>query len=139
MSAPTLNRGAATAVALVDIFVYLVVLGLFVQFLPGVITESFSLTLLTAILMKLVLEGVLAVKKVVIRRIKGADSIAGRAVFIVTLVLILPGSKFLVLWLTKLVFGSSVMLGGFLAVTGLVVTLMAARGLVRWGLERLAR
>lgn len=68
-----------------------------------------------------------------------SDSIAGRAVFIVTLVLILPGSKFLVLWLTKLVFGSSVMLGGFLAVTGLVVTLMAARGLVRWGLERLAR
>ena len=68
-----------------------------------------------------------------------SDSIAGRAVFIVTLGLILPGSKFLVLWLTKLVFGSSVMLGGFLAVTGLVVTLMAARGLVRWGLERLAR
>lgn len=132
MSAPAENRGVAAAMGLVDVLVYLVVLGLFVQFLPGVISESFSLTLLTAVLMKLVLEGVMAVKKAVVRRIKGAVSIAERAVFVVTLVLVLPGSKFLVLWLTKLVFGSSVVLGGFFAVTGLVVTLMVARGLVRW-------
>ncbi len=132
VSAPAENRGVAAAMGLVDVLVYLVVLGLFVQFLPGVISESFSLTLLTAVLMKLVLEGVMAVKKAVVRRIKGAVSIAERAVFVVTLVLVLPGSKFLVLWLTKLVFGSSVVLGGFFAVTGLVVTLMVARGLVRW-------
>ena len=41
---------------LVDIFVYLVVLGVFIQLFPEVISESFLLALLTAVLLKAVLE-----------------------------------------------------------------------------------
>ena len=44
------------AVDFADVLAYLVVLGLFVQFFPKVISESFALTLLTALLMKLALE-----------------------------------------------------------------------------------
>jgi hypothetical protein len=43
------------------------------------------------------------------------------------LVLILPGSKFL-LWLEDLLFGDAVSLGGFWSVTLLVVALTGARG-----------
>lgn len=41
---------------LVDVCVYQVVLGVFVQLFPAMTTETFLLSLLTAILLKLVLE-----------------------------------------------------------------------------------
>ena len=41
---------------LVDVFVYLVVLGVFSELFPRVISETFLLALLTAILLKVVLE-----------------------------------------------------------------------------------
>jgi hypothetical protein len=40
-------------------------------------------------------------------------------------------SKFLILWLTDLVLGDAVHLGGFLSVTILVIALMLTRELVR--------
>ena len=119
------------ATDLVDVFVYLVVLGAFIQLLPGVIAESFLLALLTAVVLKIVLEVLLTVKKVTVARLHGARSGVARAVNIATLVLLLPGSKFVVLELIALFFGDAVKLGGFWAVTLLVAVLTLARGLVR--------
>lgn len=116
---------------LVDVFVYLVVLGLFIQLLPAVISETFILALLTAILLKLVLELVLRVKKVIIRRVRAAQTRTARAINAIALLLVLPGSKFLVLELVALVFGDAVYLGGFFQVTALIIALMLARGGVR--------
>jgi hypothetical protein len=118
-------------VDLVDVFVYLVVLGLFIQWFPEVITESFSLALLTAVLLKVVLELVLAVKKRIVSRIRETNRAAIRTVNTLALLLVLPGSKFVVLELTGWVFGGSVYLGGFFQVTALIVVLMLARGGVR--------
>ena len=118
-------------VDLVDVFVYLVVLGAFTQLFPEVISESFLLALLTAILLKLVLEVVLLVKKRITARIHGARNPWIRVVNIAALLLVLPGSKFLVLELVDWVFGDAVYLGGFLQVTALIIVLMLARGGVR--------
>lgn len=119
------------AVDLVDVFVYLVVLGVFVQVFPAVIAESFLLSLLTAMLLKIVLELVMLVKKRIVGRIRDTQRGWLRGLDAVTLLLVLPGSKFLVLELTDLVFAGAVQLGGFFQVTGLIVVLMLARGGVR--------
>ena len=119
------------AVDLVDVFVYLVVLGAFTQLFPAVIAESFLLALLTAILLKVVLEIVLRVKKKTVGRIRDAASPAARVANVVVLLLVLPGSKFAVLALVDLAFGEAVYLGGFFQVTALIVVLMLARGGVR--------
>ena len=95
------------------------------------ISETFVLALLTAILLKIVLEVVLWAKKKIVGRIRSADSPAARAVSVVTLLLILPGSKFLVLELVHLAFGERVQLGGFFQVTLLIVVLMLARAGMR--------
>jgi hypothetical protein len=50
------------AAAVVDVFVYVVVLNLFVEYLPRVISETFTLSLLTAVLLKGVLEIVVVAK-----------------------------------------------------------------------------
>lgn len=119
------------AIDLVDVLVYLVVLGTFTQLFPAVISESFLLSLLTAILLKLVLEVVAWVKAKALARIRSDGGLARRAVGVVVLLLVMPGSKFLVLELVDLAFGDAVYLGGFFLVTLLIVVLMLARGAVR--------
>ena len=116
---------------LVDVLVYLVIRGVFIQLFPDVISESFLLALLTAILLKVVLEVVLWVKKKIVSRIRTAETVAVRVVNVITLLLVLPGSKFLVLELVALVFGDAVKLGGFFQVTALIIVLMLARSGVR--------
>jgi hypothetical protein len=132
---PVARRWRVEPLDLVDVLAYLLVLGLAVQFLPQVITETFVIAVLTAILLKLVLEVVLIAKKAVVSGIRTAPSAWRRAVSIVMLVALLPGSKFVVLWLVDIVFGDAVSLGGFWAVTGLIFVLMGARALVRIAFE----
>ena len=115
----------------IDVFVYVVVLNLVAQYAPHVMTETFATSLLVALLLKVVLELVLMLKKLALRRVRGASG-SGRAVGVVTLLVLLPASKFVVLVLVDVVFGDAVSLGGFFAVTGLIILLMAARGGVRW-------
>jgi hypothetical protein len=54
-------RNPRIAATVVDLFVYVVVLNLFVEYFPKVLVESFSLSLLTAVLLKVVLEVVVLV------------------------------------------------------------------------------
>lgn len=113
----------------IDVFVYVVVLNLAVEFVPSVLSESFTMSLLTAVLLKFVLEVVVALKDRAKANFKGATSPAGKAVALILLWLLLVASKFVVLELTGLIPGVS--LGGFWAVTGLILVLMAARAAVR--------
>jgi hypothetical protein len=116
---------------LVDVLVYLVVLGVFIQLFPAVLSETFLLALLTAVLLKVVLEIVLLVKKRIVGRIRSGRPLPIRIVNVVALLLVLPGSKFLVLELVAFAFGDAVQLGGFWAVTALIVALMLSRGGMR--------
>lgn len=124
------------AVDVVDVFVYLVVLGLFTQFLPNVITESFLVSLLTAVLFKLALEVISVLKTRILDRVR-ASRTAARTTLNAALLLVLgAGSKFVILWLTDLVFGGAVQLGGFFSVTLLILVLMAARLGIRLLIDR---
>lgn len=116
---------------LVDVFVYVIVLNLAVEYMPAVITETFSLSLLTAVLLKVVLEVVVAIKNRAKKRFKSADTPVGKVVAFLMLWGVLVGSKFVVLELVALLFGDSVKLGGFFAVTGLILVLLLARRGVR--------
>ena len=115
----------------VDVLVYVVVLNLAIEYVPSVISEGFTLSLLTAVLLKLVLELVVVVKGRVVRRFHGARTRTGRVAAAAVLWLVAVGSKFAVLELVDLVFGDSVSLGGFFSVTLLIVTLLLSRLVVR--------
>ncbi|ODU03863.1 MAG: hypothetical protein ABS81_12680 [Pseudonocardia sp. SCN 72-86] len=119
------------AAAVVDVFVYVVVLGLFVEYLPSVLSETFTLTLLTAVLLKGVLELVVLAKNKVKTRFRSAKGLVGKIGAALLLWLVMFGSKFVVLEAVDLAFGSRVSLGGFFSVSGLIVVLMVARELVR--------
>ena len=114
-----------------DYLVYVVVLNLFVQFVPNVITESFSVSLLTAALLLLVLHVVSLVKTPLKARFKASSSGVRKVLVGLALWLVLVGSKFVVLELVDRVFGDRVSLGGFVSVTGLILVLLFARDLAR--------
>ena len=125
------GRELRVALAVVDVFVYVVVLNLFVEYLPQVITETFTLSLVTAVLLKAVLEVIVIAKDRVKGRFRTTSTVAGKAAAGVLLWLVLVGSKFLVLEAVDLVFGDAVSLGGFVSVTLLILVLLASRALVR--------
>ena len=115
----------------VDLFVYVVVLNLTIEYVPSVISEGFTLSLLTAALLKVALEMVLWVKNKVLLRLRTATTPRGKVVAALSLWVVAAGSKLVVLELVNVVFGDAVSLGGFIPVTLLVLALLASRAAVR--------
>jgi hypothetical protein len=114
-----------------DLFVYVVVLNLAIEYVPSVISEGFTLSLLTAGLLKIALEVVIRAKSTIVRRLRTATTPRAKISAGVLLWVVAAGSKLVVLELVDLVFGDAVSLGGFIPVTLLVVTLLFARSGVR--------
>lgn len=115
----------------IDVFVYVVVLNLAIEYVPSVISEGFTLSLLTAVLLKVALELVIVLKTRVIDRFRAATTRRGKAAAVLALWVVAAGSKLVVLELVDLVFGDAVTLGGFISVTLLVVALLVSRAAVR--------
>lgn len=128
---PRPARGRVQPADLVDVFVYVVVLNLAVEYVPMVVTETFTLSLLTAVLLKVVLGAVVLVKNRVKARFRAATTPLGKVGAGALLWAVLVGSKFVVLELVALFFADQVQLGGFFAVTGLILALLLARAGVR--------
>ena len=116
---------------IIDIFVYVVVLNLAIEYVPSVISEGFTLSLLTAALLKIALELVILLKGHTLTRLRAATTRPAKLVAAVSLWAVAAGSKLVVLELVDLVFGDAVSLGGFLPVTLLVAVLLASRSAVR--------
>lgn len=125
------GRVRITPADIVDLFVYVVVLNLAAEYVPMIITETFTFSLLTAVLLKVVLEVVVWVKDRVKARYKAAKRPVGKVTAGLVLWVVLIGSKFLVLELVALLFADQVRLGGFWSVNGLIVVLLLARNGVR--------
>ena len=115
----------------IDVFVYVVVLNLAIEYLPSVISEGFTLSLFTAALLKVALELVLLLKGRIVAVFRSSSTAVGKVAAGAALWAVAAGSKLVVLWLVDLVFGDAVSLGGFVSVTVLVVALLASRAAVR--------
>lgn len=116
----------------IDVFVYVVVLNLAVEYVPAVISEGFTLSLLTAVLLKVALEVVILLKGRIVAGFRAASTRRAKAIIGIALWVVAAGSKFVVLELVDLVFGDAVSLGGFFSVTGLIVVLLVSRAGIRW-------
>ena len=116
----------------VDVFVYIVVLNLAIEYVPSVISENFTMSILTAILLKAALEVVLALKSRILARVTDSSATFEKVTWVAALWVVAAGSKLVVLEVISLVFAEYVSLGGFLSVTVLVICLMLARAGLRW-------
>lgn len=119
----------------VDVFVYVVVLNLAAEYVPSVISESFTVSLLTALLLKVVLEVVVVIKGRIVAGLRSARSRTAKLAIGLGFWVVAAGSKFVVLKLEDLLLGDAVSLGGFFSVTLLIVVLLVSRAGVRRLLE----
>lgn len=99
----------------------LVILGLFAEWTDKVFVDSFSIALLAAIVLQLLLKGTIAVEHRVLDRFKGKTGAWWTSLKFFTAWLILFGSKFVILEALAQVFGDKVK---FLGIWHGIVTLI---------------
>ena len=121
----------------IDILVYTVVLNLFVEFVDGVVIDSFTISLLTAILLKVMLVLLSKFEEPVSEYFSSKGTPAARVVGVVAVFAILFFGKLLILEVVDLVFGDRVDLGHLLEVIVLILSMIVARRLMDWIFDRL--
>ena len=118
--------------ALTEILVSIVVLNLFVEWVHAVVIDSFTVSVLTAILLWLMLRGTMRLERRVsafFRRKKGA---VFRLLRYLSVWAILFVSKFVILEIVALVTAGRAVLGHFFEIVAIVVALMVAEALLNW-------
>ena len=123
--------------ALTDILVYIVVLNLFVEYVNAVVIESFSVSVVTAVLLWLMLGVIKRLERRVagyFRRRKGVLWLVLRYLSVWAILVV---SKFVILEVVALVTAGRAVLGHFFEVLAIVLALMAAEGLLGWIFRRL--
>ena len=120
-----------------DVLVYIVVLNLFVEYVPKVITESFTISIFTAVVLKFLIDAIAGLEHRVREWFSEREGKIWRALGVIAVFSILFISKFVVLEIIGIIFGDRVSLGGFIEVALLVVTMILARRSVTWVYRRL--
>jgi hypothetical protein len=120
-----------------DVLIYTVVLNLFVEHVDAVVIDSFTISILTAVLLKILLDIVMHYEHQVKNFFAQRDGGIYRVLGTVSLVAVLFFGKLLILEVVNLVFGDHVNLGHFIEVVALVLALMITRRLFEVLFKRL--
>jgi hydrogenase-4 membrane subunit HyfE len=113
-----------------DILLYIVVLNLYVEYSEAKVINSFTISILTAVLLKVLLATIMVGKSAVWRWAKSRGSRSSTLIGIVGVWAIAFFSKFVILEAVNLVFSDYVTFGGFGEVMLLVLCMVVARELV---------
>ena len=112
---------------MMDVLVYMVVLNLFVEFVDSIVIDSFLVSLLTAVVMKLMIDLISYFMAKVKDYFDDKEGARFKVLFGLSAWAIMFGSKIVILEVVQLVFEEDVDLGGFLNVLLLVLAMMIAR------------
>jgi hypothetical protein len=125
------------ATALTEILVYIVVLNLFVEYVHTVVIDSFTVSILTAVLLWLMVRATVRIERRVARYFRQKEAVFYRVLRYVCVWAILFVSKFVILEVVAFVFAGRAALGHFFEIVAIVLALIAAEALLRWILRRL--
>lgn len=120
-----------------DLLIYVVVLNLFVEYVEAVVIDSFTISIFTALLLKIILELVGRFEHRVHHFFEKREGSIFKILGPVVMFSILFLSKFLILEAVDIVFGEHVELGHFIEVVALIISMLLARALAVWIYKRL--
>ena len=124
---------------MVDVLVNIVVLNLFVEFADAIVIDSFWISILTAVLLKLLLDAVIGLEHRVAAFFRAREGIVNTALGLVSVFAILFLSKFFILESVNWVFGDHVELGHFVEIVVLIVTMILVRSVMQVAYDRLGQ
>ena len=134
----TISRAQARFISWVsEVLVDIVVLNLFVEFVHTIVIDSFYISVLTALLLKLMVDAVKGLEHAASAHFAAKDGAIWRPVRWVAVWLILFLSKFVMLEVVNFVFGDHVELGSFIEIVALIVTMLAANAALLAVFQRL--
>jgi hypothetical protein len=110
-----------------DVLVYTVVLNLFVEWSDAIVIDSFTISILTAVLLKWLLDVIKGLEHRVAAFFGAREGQIYRVLGAVSAFGILFLSKFVILEVVDIVFGEHVELGKLLDLIALIVAMIAAR------------
>jgi hypothetical protein len=113
-----------------DVLVDIVVLNLFVEFVDAVVIDSFWISILTAVLLKLMLDAVVGLEHRVAGYFAAKEGTTYRVMGLVSAFSILFLSKFVILEAVNLVFREHVELGHFIEIVAIIVGMLGARAVL---------
>lgn len=120
-----------------DILIYTIVLNLFVQYHEAIIIDSFSISILTAVLLTALLHTIKGIEKDVHHFFEKKGGRFFRAIGLLAVSLILFLGKFAILEIVNLAFGDRVELGHIIEVIFLILAMLIARRFGSWVYMRL--
>ena len=112
-----------------DVLIYTIVLNLFVEYVDAVVIDSFTISILTAILLKILLDIVLRFEHRVRGYFAGKEGAAFKVLGALSMFAILFLGKLFILEAVDFVFGDHVELGHLIEVIALVLALIVTREL----------
>lgn len=121
----------------IDILIYTVVINLFVQYVDAVVIDSFAISLLTAVLLKVMLVLLGRFEEPVSEYFQSKGTAAAKVVGTVAVFAIIFVGKLLIFEIVTLVFGDDVELGSFPQELALIITMIVARELMNRLFDRL--
>ena len=114
-----------------DVLIYIIVLNLFVEYIDAVVIDSFTISIFTAIILKVLLEIILELEHKVAEFFRSQTGALSKFLRILFTWLILFLSKFVILEIIDFIFREHVELGSFITVFSLVIALMIARTVIQ--------
>ena len=135
-----ITRGQLTYVSwYVDVLIYTIVLNLFAQYSEHVYIETFTISILTALLLKLLLVLVEGIEERVQHYFEQKAGTAWKILGLVVIFGILIVGKLFILEVVNFVFGDQVELGHFVQVLVLILAMIVSRELANWVFHWLGR
>lgn len=120
-----------------DVLVYIVVLNLFVEFVNTIVIDSFWISILTAVLLKLLLDALTGVEHRVVAWFRSREGAVYTVLGVVSVFSILFLGKLFILEAVNFVFGDHVEFGHFIEIAALILAMMLARRALQDVYERL--
>ena len=120
-----------------EVLVDIVVLNLFVEYAHAVVIDSFAISILTALLLKLMVDAVKGLEQGVSAYFAAKPGAAWKTVRVVVVLVILFLSKFLILEAVNFVFGDHVELGSFIEIVSIIVAMLVANAVLYSAFQRL--
>ena len=136
----TITRAQARFVSWVsEVLLDIVVLNLFVEYVHTIVIDSFAISVLTALLMKLAIDAVKGLEHRVASYFRAKQGLVWRALGLISVFSILFLSKFVILELVNIVFGDHVELGHFIEIVAIILTMLVGNALLQLVFRRLGR
>lgn len=116
-----------------DVFIYTIVLNLFAQYSEDIYFETFTISLLTAIVLKAIMFVIIGLEHRVTKYFNKKEGQIFKVLNVIIVFLILFLSKFVILEIIDIVFREKVEIYGFIPLVAMIITMIV----VRKGIERI--